>query len=219
VLDLGCGTGVLSEQMLLGGKRVMAMDLSRDMIARARERLRGYPPQRRGTLRGDCEKLPFADGRFDHAICLGVISFLAGDDHVLDELRRVVRTGGTLVLAVRNRYPLGKALDPVKLAGRLWRALGRPGAAWLGREATTPEPETPRFYHVESLVVTLRRHGFEVFEEKRIGYGPLTIADRPVLPLPAQIWLSNVVDRVASRPGLRGLPTRADLCILAARAL
>lgn len=219
VLDLGCGTGVLSEQMLIGGKRVISMDLSQEMVARTSQRLQRFPSERRCTLRGDCEQLPFSDARFDLAVCLGVISFLAQDDLVLAEIRRVLRADGTLVLAVRNRYPLAKALDPVKVAGRVWRALGRLRRSAL--RAGTREsraPETPRFYHIGSLVGTLRRHGFEVFEEKRIGYGPFTIGGRPLLPLTAQIWLSDLIDRVAALPGLSRLPSMADLCVLAARA-
>ena len=68
VLDLGCGAGVLSEQMLIGGKRVVSMDLSQEMVARTSERLRRFPSERRGTLRGDCEHLPFPDARFDLAV-------------------------------------------------------------------------------------------------------------------------------------------------------
>jgi ubiquinone/menaquinone biosynthesis C-methylase UbiE len=209
VLDLGCGAGVLAEQVLRDGKRVVAMDLSREMIARTYERIRSYPQQRRCVLRGDCEQLPFRDAQFDVAICLGVISFLADDARVLAELRRIVRAGGTLVLAVRNRDTLGRALDPVKLAGRIWRGM-RPRAG--GRV------ETPRFFEIRALVETLHRHGFEVFEEKRIGYGPLTLGGRSLMPLAAQIRLSNLVDRLASLPGLRWLSSGADLCVLSARA-
>jgi ubiquinone/menaquinone biosynthesis C-methylase UbiE len=219
VLDLGCGAGVLSEQMLIGGKRVVSMDLSQEMVAKAGERLRRFPSDRHCTLRGDCEQLPFSDARFDLAVCLGVISFLAQDDLVLAELRRVLRPDGTLVLAVRNRYPISKALDPVKVAGRAWRALGRLRRSALGagpRESRAPE--TPRFYHIASLVETLRRHGFEVFEETRIGYGPFTIGGRSFLPLSAQVRLSELIGGVAALPGLSRLPSMADLCVLAARA-
>ena len=208
VLDLGCGTGVLAEQVLREGKRVVALDLSREMIARTYERIRSYAPQRRCVLRGDCEQLPFRDAQFDLAICLGVISFLAGDDRALAELRRVVRVGGTLVLAVRNRNTLPRILDPVKLAGRIWRGLRPPRGG---------PAETPRFYDTRDLLETLRRHGFEAFEEKRIGYGPFTLAGQSLMPLAAQIRVSDFIDRVASLPGLRWLSSRADLFVLGAR--
>jgi ubiquinone/menaquinone biosynthesis C-methylase UbiE len=64
VLDVGCGTGLMSAKLAATGRRVVGVDLSPEMIARARR-------SRRANLefmQGDAEDLPLESGGFDAVI-------------------------------------------------------------------------------------------------------------------------------------------------------
>lgn len=99
VLDLGCGPGdgaaLISELGAVG----IGLDYSRGMIesARLEPRLAGR------LLRGDAGRLPFRDGAFDKVICTN--SFHHYPDHflALQEMRRVLKPGGLLVLVDPRR--------------------------------------------------------------------------------------------------------------------
>ncbi len=210
ILDLGCGTGVIAEDLVRAGMKVTAMDLSADMVARARDRLRDAGADDVLVLRGDCESLPFGDGEFDVVVCLGVISFLKSNQPVLSEIRRVLRNDGALVLAVRNKRPLPRFLDPLlaarRLAGAILRRLGlRPGPA--------DSEELPRFFHLSRLAAALQDDGFRLGEQKLLGYGPFTVYGREVLSPARSIRLSRWLARVFSLPVLRSLQAFADVCV------
>ncbi len=210
ILDLGCGAGVIAEDLARAGMKVTAMDLSADMVARARGRLRNAAADDALVLRGDCERLPFRDGEFDAVVCLGVISFLQSNQPVLSEIRRVLRDDGTLVLAVRNKRPLARLLDPLlavrRLAGAILRRLGL-------RRGAGESDELPRFFHLSRLAAVLQDEGFGLGAKKLLGYGPFTVYGKEVLSPTRSIRLSRWLARVLALPALRPLQAFADVCV------
>jgi phosphatidylethanolamine/phosphatidyl-N-methylethanolamine N-methyltransferase len=97
VLEVGVGTG-LALPHYLSGKRVTGIDLSAEMLARARTRV----VQRRlanvdGLLEMDAEAMAFPDGGFDIAVAMFVASVVPHPRQLLAEMRRVVRPGGHLL--------------------------------------------------------------------------------------------------------------------------
>lgn len=210
ILDLGCGAGVIAEDLVRAGMNVTAMDLSSDMVARARDRLRSASADGVLVLRADCERLPFGAGEFDAIVCLGVISFLKSNQPVLSEIRRVLRDDGTLVLAVRNKHPLPRFLDPL-LAARRWAGavLHRLGLRRRGGESD----EVPRFFHLSRLAAALQDDGFRLGEKKLLGYGPFTAYGREILSPALSIRLSRRLARTFALPVLRPLQALADVCV------
>ena len=99
VADLGCGTGYMSRALLGLCARIVCVDRSRAMLARAGERL---GPTARGTrveLReGDLDALPIADGEVDAVVAGMVLHHLRELDRPLLEMRRILRPGGTAVV-------------------------------------------------------------------------------------------------------------------------
>jgi ubiquinone/menaquinone biosynthesis C-methylase UbiE len=85
VLDVGCGTGALQRQL---GDAVVGTDLSERMLARASG----------ARVAGDALRLPFGAETFDAVASISVLHHWAGPVQVLREIRRVMRTGGRLVL-------------------------------------------------------------------------------------------------------------------------
>lgn len=104
LLDAGCGAGLLPLLARLRGATVAGLDASAPLIAIARERLPA------ADLRvGELETLPFDDGSFDAVTAVNSVIFAADPDAALRELRRVVRAGGRVVVAVwgppdRNQF-------------------------------------------------------------------------------------------------------------------
>jgi ubiquinone/menaquinone biosynthesis C-methylase UbiE len=215
VLDLGCGTGVICEQLARDGMEVVGMDLSADMVSHARARVDRAIADRCRLLQGDCERLPYRNGQFDLVVCCGVISFLRSNEPTLSEVRRVLRDGGMLILAVRNKWSLPKLLDPLKLGKRLLaNLLRRSRRGHTGSGAGADDISLPRFFHIPRLKATLESDGFTLIETERIGYGPLTFNGWELLPPSVSVGLSDVLSRAFRLPVLRAFQGLADVCVL-----
>lgn len=96
VLDVGCGTGALSEQLLaaLPDCRLTGIDLSSAMVERARIRLAA----RAEVIEGDAERLPFRDESFDLVVCNDSFHHYPDPDRAAFQMWRVLLRGGTLVM-------------------------------------------------------------------------------------------------------------------------
>ena len=96
VLDVGCGTGMLSERLLgaFPSCRLTGVDLSPAMVERARVRLAG----RAEVREADAERLPFHDGAFDLVVCNDSFHHYPDPDRAAFQMWRVLRKGGALVL-------------------------------------------------------------------------------------------------------------------------
>ncbi len=89
ILDLGCGDGVLSKNIMGTGARVLGIDSSADQVAAARAR--GVDAQ---ILRG--EELPF-DREFDAVFSNAALHWIADQDALLGSVWRALRAPGRFV--------------------------------------------------------------------------------------------------------------------------
>ena len=106
VLDAGCGTGYGLEMLLAyGPESVKGVDLSEEAVADAGRRLGDQAE----LVRADVRDLPLEDGSFDVVVCFEVIEHVERQRDALDELKRVLRPGGVLLISSPNRdvYPPG----------------------------------------------------------------------------------------------------------------
>lgn len=108
VLDLGCGTGALLEQVLCEepDRRVTGLDLSPAMLAQAKRRLGG----RAQLVQGDSEALPFPDCSFDLVYCNDSFHHYPAPGRVAAEVARVLAPGGTFLVGDCYQSQPGRAL-------------------------------------------------------------------------------------------------------------
>ena len=102
VLDLGSGAGtdsLVAAQMVGPGGRVTGIDMTPEMVAKARAAAETLGVDHVAFLEGEAEQLPFADASFDVVISNGVIDLVPDKEAVFAELFRVLEPGGRLQIA------------------------------------------------------------------------------------------------------------------------
>ena len=117
VLDVGCGPGALSGELVarLGASAVSAVDPSESFVAAALERNPGIE-----VLRASAEDLPFPSLIFDATIAQLVVHFMTDPDKGLKEMARVTRRNGVVAVCVWDH---AGDQGPLSLFWRAARAL------------------------------------------------------------------------------------------------
>jgi len=108
VLEVGCGTGRFLAKIAGGGRETFGCDLSRTALAAARASL--APVIRLAAA--DAAALPYRSGAFDAVLCVQASLGNFGDrkEGALREMRRALRAGGVLLLAVYTDAALEERL-------------------------------------------------------------------------------------------------------------
>ena len=115
VLDVACGTGVVAVTAARLGARVTGLDLTPELLERAREnaRIAGVDIE---WHQGDVEQLPFADRTYDMVLSQFGHMFAPRPDVAIAEMLRVLKPGGTIAFST---WP------PELCIGRLFALSGR----------------------------------------------------------------------------------------------
>ena len=131
VLDVGCGSGVVTEELAARTRgQVIAVDVDADMIAAARSRGGQATYQE-----GDACRLPFPDGHFDVVVCHFLLMWVNDPARAVREMARVTRPGGAVLVCGEADY--GGRVDWPDLPIGQWQAaaLQRQGAdPFVGRK-------------------------------------------------------------------------------------
>ncbi len=152
VLDLGCGDGVFTSLMAEVGSHVTGADISSEALARARRR-EGDTEYVEVPLGG---ALPFDDQSFDAVLCSEVCGQVIDTQSFFSEVRRVLRSNGSLALTTPYH---GRLLN-------VWIAL-------TGFERHySPFGSQLRFYTKRSLHHLLHTFGFENADIWTVGGVP-----------------------------------------------
>ncbi|MCR9144676.1 MAG: metalloregulator ArsR/SmtB family transcription factor [bacterium] len=113
-LDLGCGTGQLASMLATRSPRLICVDQSPNMLERARQALgqsdadaksgKARPEFRAEFRIGALEHLPLRDGEADTVVASMILHHMPEPVVALREMHRVLRPGGTLLLAELDRH-------------------------------------------------------------------------------------------------------------------
>jgi len=100
ILDAGCGTGIFTRDIIAAGSTVTGLDVSFPMLIRTADKFSGRSIF---LVQGDMRGLPFRDEVFDKSVSVTAIEFIQEARRAVDELFRVTRPGGLIVVATLNR--------------------------------------------------------------------------------------------------------------------
>ncbi len=118
VLEAGCGDGEFTEMLveqLASYERIHAVDADEDAVAEARVYFETAHPDAPVEFSGaDATSLPFGEAVFDTAVLSNTIHHLEAPGQALDELLRVLREGGTLIV----HEMVADVSDPREQVGR-----------------------------------------------------------------------------------------------------
>jgi SAM-dependent methyltransferase len=129
VLEVGCGAGVGFGYLAERGANVVGGDYTQGLLVRARRRYGSRFP----LVRLDACELPFIDHSFDVVILFEAIYYLGDPARFMDEGRRVLRNGGTLLICSAN----------------------------MERRGFRPSPHAVSYFSARQLQTMLTEHGFQ----------------------------------------------------------
>jgi len=99
ILDVGCGTGIFTLNILGLGPFVIGLDISQPMLVRARQKAVKYPFR---AVAGDMRFLPFADQCFDRVVSMTALEFIADGQAAVEDMFRVAKKGAVVVATTLN---------------------------------------------------------------------------------------------------------------------
>lgn len=131
VLDVGCGSGSVTKDLAAHTNgTVIALDDSPDMVDTAKKMLEDSKNVQMCT--GDAHSLPFGDNYFDIAICNLVLMWSRNPQQVVNEMARVVKSGGRVVASLepdfggKIHWPENDRVDPIFAGEAIKRRGGDP---------------------------------------------------------------------------------------------
>ena len=108
VLEVGCGTGRISREVLRQGGQVALLDISAEALELAQEQFLRAGCDRCDVafIRGTLFALPLAQSSFDIVWNAGVLEHFTDEEqyHAIQELVRVTKPGGKVIVLVPYRY-------------------------------------------------------------------------------------------------------------------
>jgi len=131
VLDVGCGTGVVTAAAAARGARATGADMAGGMLAVARER---HPELE--LVAADAEALPFDGATFEAVVASLVVNHLPTPPHAVREFARVLTSGGRVAIAVWDRP------ERTSLFGELTAAVADTGIDVHATLPLGPDPYT-----------------------------------------------------------------------------
>jgi len=154
VLDVGCGEGRLTAELAQVGYAVIGVDLAEEPLRRAREQHPGLDVR----LVGEDGQWPLADASFDAVWAGETIEHVLDTSGWLSQVRRVLRSGGSLLLSTPAHGRL--AMLALALSARRFD------------EHFDPRSDHVRFYTSRTLARLLADFGFEQIDVRGAGGVP-----------------------------------------------
>jgi len=144
ILDLGCGTGVLTAEIAACGAQVLGIDRSQEMVAQARNK---FPTLQFEVV--DATQLKF-DGEFDAVFSNAVLHWIPEAEKVVAGIARALKPGGRFVAEFGGK---GNIQTLVNAFHRAFATLG----------ISAPDGVAPWFYPgIAEYATLLEKHGLEV---------------------------------------------------------
>ena len=215
VLEVGCGAGFLSIALAQRGFRVQATDSVEAMVEQASQHVMDAQLTHLISLDiSDVNCLAFEDCAFDVVVALGVIPWLERPELAIQEIARVTKPGGYVLLTTDNWAALISWLDPVHhpLVKPLKQGLNKVFRS-VGFSYRVPTVTSQSCRQVDKMLAGVR---LEKVRGKAHGFGPFTLFNFPVVRKVIGKWLHMQLQRLADR-NVAGLRSSGKHYIVLAR--
>jgi ubiquinone/menaquinone biosynthesis C-methylase UbiE len=154
VLEIGCGTGTTALRLAPSVARLVATDLSSEMIAIAREKAAAEACGNAEFSIATAERSPGLDGSVDAVLAFNVLHLIADRAAALADIGRLLKPRGLLI----SKTPCLSEMNPlIRLAVPVARLLGK--------------APTVSFFTASALEAEIADAGFEIVEKGRHGSG------------------------------------------------
>ncbi|WP_062200082.1 class I SAM-dependent methyltransferase [Demequina salsinemoris] len=120
VVELGCGTGIYTRGIARSCDRVLALDASGPMVEQARVELAHLANVE--VREADAYATGLPDGEADGVVAVNLLHIVPDPELVVREMRRIVRPGGSVVIADATVTGLSAA----RVLESVWRTVRRP---------------------------------------------------------------------------------------------
>lgn len=161
ILDLGCGTGMMTKLLSEKGFTVVGVDISLSSLCVHHD---NHP--KHALIQADANFLPLADNTFDSVVCLGVWRHFPDVEKVLSEVSRILTRDGTFIVgyfppalagSIRlNQNWIGRLL--IRFYAMLTKRLGYVDRADFALEEETVDIAKKMFTSVSKVDTAFDRH-------------------------------------------------------------
>jgi len=165
ILDIGCGPGELVLDLARSFNNIYGIDISEEMIRIARDKMDNHNLSGKSIIFGvgDIEKLGLKDNYFDVVVCSGIVEYLRNDDLWVDEIKRVMKTDGILIVNVTNKCAIRRLTMPllnlIKSVPGFYSCMNFIKTKILGKEKLNMFPFKPRVHKPKDFDDFLETNG------------------------------------------------------------
>lgn len=162
-LDLGCGTGEAAE--ILVHTDQSAVDFSANMI----EKVKNKHPNIKAFV-ADAESLPFENSNFNLVVALGLFEYIPSPNYALQEVNRVLKEDGFLIVSIPNKASLFRKFRSVE------NIITRPLKSLFSVNSSTSDIEKPfhQQWSQEDFTRILNTNEFQIESVQHCSYGLLS---------------------------------------------
>jgi ubiquinone/menaquinone biosynthesis C-methylase UbiE len=187
VLEIGCGAGLMTIELAKRGFSVEAIDSAQSMINLTLQLATqtGLRSNINSHI-GDAHNLLYEKESFDLIVALGVIPWLRDFEKALQEIQRVMRHEGYLVISMDNANRATTLLDPstfpaiATVVGIIKRKLQKAGL--LSSVNLWINAPTYRRHSQRQFIRSLNKAGLTLIKNSSVGFGPFTFFSHNMFP-------------------------------------
>ncbi len=153
VLELACGNGNYTRTLSKGAEKILATDISDDMISTAKKKLEDL--ENIDFMKADCYDTGLDSSTYDTVFMANIIHVVHKPDVAIEEAKRLLKDDGRLVILSFTADGLS-VVSKMKLMSRYIKAMGKP-------------PKGGTKFTLNSLKEFVLEHGLEIEESKLIS--------------------------------------------------
>jgi 2-polyprenyl-3-methyl-5-hydroxy-6-metoxy-1,4-benzoquinol methylase len=157
-MDIGCGDASISLPLLTSGSRLTLLDLSSNMLARAKQNAPETIVKNIVFRNEDFKDAIFEPGSFDLIVTVGVVAHVDSPDEFLRKIKTLLRPGGHAILEFTDAY---------HFVGRIDRFFG-----WL-KERIAPRKYSTNRLSASQVFQLIERHKFRLLVDFRYARLPI----------------------------------------------